>query len=68
MDQEDYQKQIELAILRLIEERLKSGEMNAQQAQEIARYVLQVFPSHMTLEEIYMLVPSLSKYILNYQR
>jgi hypothetical protein len=61
MDQTGYQKQIELEILKIIEDQLNSGQMDASHAQEIAQYVLQNLPENMTLNQIYKLVPKLSE-------
>src|ERR1035437_9100203 len=59
MDSEEYRKNIEKKILQLIEEKLITGQMDASRAQAIARMVLDKLHPHMTIEEIYRIVPTL---------
>ena len=53
MDTEDYRKKIELEILQIIEDKLKSHQMDATRAKEIARYVLDSLHPNMNINEIY---------------
>lgn len=53
MDTEKYRKEIEKEILIIIEQRLKTHQMNAARAREIARYILNSLHPHMTLNQIY---------------
>lgn len=52
MDTEEYRKKIEKEILDIIENRLKTRQMNAPHAQEVARYILESLHPHMTLDQI----------------
>lgn len=62
MDSEEYRKKIERDILEIIESKLRTGQMNAERAREIARFVLESFRPHMTLDEIYKVAPTLDKH------
>lgn len=59
MDAEEYRKKIELDILKIMEEKLMAGEMDAERARAIARTILDKMHPPMTLEEIYRIVPTL---------
>lgn len=59
MDPEALRKKIELDILKIIEEKLKNGQMDAQKARTIARMVLDKLHPPLTLEEIYQIIPTL---------
>ncbi len=59
MDPEEYRLDIERKILKIIEEKLINGQMDASRAREIARYILNVLPPPMTLDEIYKIAPTL---------
>lgn len=59
MDAEAYRKKIELDILRIIEEKLRNGEMDADRAKAIARMVLDKLHPPLTLEQIHQIVPTL---------
>jgi len=56
VDTEEYRKKIEEEVLEIIEAKLIEGEMNAQRAREIARYVLESLHPHMNLDGIYKAV------------
>ena len=56
MDAEEYRKKIELEILQIIENRLKSGQMNALRAREIAQHILNTLHPHMSLNQIHDVV------------
>lgn len=56
MDNEEYLKKIEEDILKVIEEKLKTHQMNAARAREIAQYILSVLHSRMSLNQIYAVV------------
>lgn len=56
MDTEAYRKKIELEILQIIEGRLKSHQMGATRAKEIARYILGSLHPNMDLDQIYEMV------------
>lgn len=56
MDSEEYRKKIEEEILKIIEEKLKAGQMNADRAREIARYILDTLKPQMTFDQIYSVV------------
>ncbi|MBN2016231.1 hypothetical protein JW766_05380 [Candidatus Dojkabacteria bacterium] len=56
MDNEDYRKKIELQVLQIIEDGLKSHETNAKRAKEIAAYILDSLHPHMSLEQIHKAV------------
>ena len=68
MDSEEYRKDIERKILGIIKEQLQSGKMDAQRAQEIARYVLDALHPYMTLEEIHQALPALATHFLELSR
>ena len=53
MDTEKYRKRIENEILDIIEGRLKSREINAPRAREVAKYILSTLHPHMTLDQIH---------------
>lgn len=59
MDPEEYRKKIELGILKIIEEKLRIGEMDADRAKAIARMLLDKLHPPLTLEQIYKIVPTL---------
>jgi len=59
MDPEVYRKKIESDILKIIEEKLKNGQMDAVRAKEIARMLLDRLHPPLTLEQIYTIVPTL---------
>lgn len=59
MDSEEYRKKIELDILRIIEEKLQKGQMDADRAKAIARMVLDKLHPPLSLEYIYQIVPTL---------
>ena len=59
MDPEEYRKKIELDILKIIEEKLRNGQMDAERAKAIARMVLDKLHPPLTLEQIYQIVPTL---------
>lgn len=59
MDPEEYQKKIEEDILKIIQERLEVGKMDADRARKIARLVLDKLRPGMSLEQIYEVVPTL---------
>lgn len=59
MDSEEYRKKIERDILLIMEEKLKSGQMDAERARDIARMVLDKLHPPLTLEQIYKIVPTL---------
>ena len=56
MNTEEYRKKIEEDILKIIEEKLKAGQMNAERAREIARYILNTLHPNMSLDQIYIVV------------
>jgi len=59
MDPEEYRKKIEQDILKILEEKLISGQMDAKRAQAIARMVLDKLYPPLTLEQIYAIAPTL---------
>lgn len=59
MDAKVYEKKIELDILKIIEEKLRNGEMDADRAKAIARMVLDKFHPPLTLEQIHQIAPTL---------
>jgi len=59
VDAEEYRKKIEQDILKILEEKLKRGEMDAERAQAIARMVLDKLHPPLTLEQIYAIAPTL---------
>lgn len=59
MDPEEKRKDIELQILKIIQDRLQKGEMNADRASKIAKLVLQQLPKGISLGEIYKIAPKL---------
>lgn len=59
MDPEDYRKKIELDILKIMEEKLRNGEMDADRARSIARLVLDKLHPPLTLEQIHQVAPTL---------
>lgn len=59
MDPEEYREKLELEILEVIEEKLKSGQMDANRAEAIARMVLDKLHPPLTLEQIQQIAPTL---------
>lgn len=59
MDAEEYRKKLEQDILAILEEKLRSGQMDAKRAQAIARMVLDKLHPPLTLEQIYSIAPTL---------
>lgn len=59
MDAEEYRKKLEMDILRIIEEKLQKGQMDAERAKAIARMVLDSLHPPLTLEQIYQIAPTL---------
>ncbi len=59
MDAEEYRKQLELNILKIIEEKLRNGQMDASRAKAIARMVLDKLHPPLTLEQIHTIAPIL---------
>ena len=59
MDAEEYRKKLEQDILTILEEKLRSGDMDAHRAQAIARMVLDKLHPPLTLEQIYAVAPTL---------
>lgn len=59
MNPEEYRKKLEREILEVIEEKLKSGEMDAPRAKDIARMVLDKLHPPLTLEQIHKIAPTL---------
>lgn len=59
MDAEEYRKKIEQDILKILEEKLRNGQMDAKRAQAIARMVLDKLHPPLTLEQIYAIAPTL---------
>lgn len=53
MNSEEHRLEIERKILSIIEQQLKSGQMNAESAKEIAQYVISVLHSGISIDEIY---------------
>lgn len=71
MDTEEYRKKIEQEILKIIKERLQAGQMKADRAREIARYILEHLKPYMTYDQIYEVVqkfddhfPELTKVVI----
>lgn len=62
MNPDDYRKETEKKILEIIEDKLKSGQMNAARAREIARYILQILHPPLTLDDIYIKVQDFDKH------
>ena len=59
MNPEEYRKKLELDILKIMEEKLRNGQMDAERAKAIARMVLDKLHPPLTLEQIYQIVPTL---------
>ncbi len=59
MDAEEYRKKIEQDILKILEEKLRNGQMDAHRAQAIAKMVLDKLHPPLTLEQIYSIAPTL---------
>lgn len=59
MDADEYRKKLELDILKIIEEKLQKGQMDAERAKAIARMVLDYLHPPLTLEQIYQIAPTL---------
>jgi len=58
MNTEQYRKKIEKEILKIMEQRLIAGELDAQRAREIAKFILESLHPYMTIDEIYKAVQS----------
>ena|SRR5579884_2046998 len=56
MTSEEYRKNIERDILKIIESRLASGKMDTQKAKEIAQFLLRSFKPPLTFDQIYKAV------------
>lgn len=59
MDADEQREQIERKILQIIEEKLSNGQMDAERAKAIARFVLEKLHPPLTLEQIYAIAPTL---------
>lgn len=59
MDPEEERKRLELDILQIIEDKLKSGEMDADRAKSIANMLLERLHPPLTLEQLYAIAPTL---------
>lgn len=59
MNPDEYRKKLEHDILEIIEEKLKSGQMDAARARSIARMVLDKLHPPLTLEQIHKIAPAL---------
>ncbi len=59
MNPDEYRKRLEHEILEIIEEKLKSGQMDANRARAIARMVLEKLHPPLTLEQIHQIAPTL---------
>lgn len=59
---EEYRKKLELEILKVIEQKLRNGQMNAQRAKAIARMVLQKLSPPLSIEQIHAIAPTLDDY------
>lgn len=59
MDPEEYRKKLEWDILKIMEEKLGSGEMDADRAKAIARMMLDKLHPPLTLEQIHLIAPTL---------
>ena len=59
MNAEEYRKKLELDILKIIEEKLRNGQMDVERARSIARLVLDRLHPPLTLEQIYQIAPTL---------
>lgn len=59
MNAEEYRKKLELDILKIIEDKLQKGQMDANRAKAIARMVLEALHPPLTLEQIYEIAPTL---------
>ncbi len=59
MDPEEYRKKLEWDILAIIEEKLKSGDMDVERARLIAKMILEKLHPPLTLEQIYKIAPTL---------
>lgn len=59
MGPEAYRKKLESNILKIIEEKLRNGQMDAERAKAIARMVLDKLHPPLTLEQIYQIAPTL---------
>lgn len=62
MNSEDYRKKIEEDILRTIEERLVSQQMDAERAKQIARLILDSLHPQMTFNQIHEVVQKFDDY------
>lgn len=56
MDTALYKDKIEEDVLKLMEEKLSTGEMSADRARDIARFVLKALKDHFTYDEMYKLI------------
>lgn len=59
MDPEEKRMQLERDVLCIMEEKLSSGEMDAERAKAIARMLLDRLHPPLTLEQIYEIAPTL---------
>ncbi len=59
MDPEEKRKEIELRILKILQDRLQKGEMDADRASQIAKLVLQQLPKGISIDQLYKVVPQL---------
>lgn len=56
MNTEEYRKKVEEEVLKIIEEKLKAQQMDAERAREIAKYILHSLHQHMDINQIYKAV------------
>lgn len=62
MNNDEYQKKVELEILQIIEQKLKSHEMNADRARTISKYVLESLHPHMPIEQLKIAVDKMDDF------
>lgn len=62
MNPDEYRKKIEQDILDIIAAKLTKGEINAERAREIARFVLDTLTPHMTTEQIQRVVSNFDQH------
>lgn len=55
MNGNQYREEIEKEVLTILEERLQKGEMTAERAREIARYIVDHLKPNMTQDQVYQI-------------
>lgn len=68
MDPEEKRKELEFEVLKIIEEKLSTGQMDLPRAKEIARMILDKLHPPLSLEQLYQIAPTLDDHFAELTR